>query len=48
MAWLILHEKPDAMEGLGITLIVCGLLAVSGRGRDGSRTEPASAARLET
>jgi drug/metabolite transporter (DMT)-like permease len=29
MAWLILHEKPDAMEGFGIVLIICGLAAVS-------------------
>jgi len=32
MAWAILHERPDAMEGVGIALIICGLLAVSGIG----------------
>jgi drug/metabolite transporter (DMT)-like permease len=32
MAWLILHERPGAMESAGIVLIVCGLLAVSGAG----------------
>jgi drug/metabolite transporter (DMT)-like permease len=47
MAWLILHEKPDAMEGLGIVLIVGGLVAVSERRRVGSRTEPARVVRLE-
>ena len=31
MAWAILHERPDAMEGVGIVLIVCGLVAVSAR-----------------
>jgi drug/metabolite transporter (DMT)-like permease len=48
LAWLILHEKPDAMEGFGIVLIVCGLVAVSERGRASSRTEPAHIARLES
>ena len=33
MAWLILRERPDAMDGLGIALIVCGLVAVSGVGK---------------
>jgi drug/metabolite transporter (DMT)-like permease len=47
MAWLILHEKPDAMEGFGIVLIVCGLVAVSERRRAGSRAEPARVVRLE-
>lgn len=32
MAWVLLHERPDAMEGLGIVLIVSGLLAISGIG----------------
>jgi drug/metabolite transporter (DMT)-like permease len=32
MAWLILHERPDAIEGFGIALIVGGLVAVSGMG----------------
>ncbi len=35
MAWGILHEQPDVMEGLGIALIVCGLVAVSGIGAAG-------------
>jgi drug/metabolite transporter (DMT)-like permease len=30
MAWGFLHERPDAMEAIGIVLIVLGLLAVSG------------------
>lgn len=30
MAWIILREQPDAMEGVGIALIVTGLVAVSG------------------
>jgi drug/metabolite transporter (DMT)-like permease len=42
MAWLILHEKPDAIEGFGIALIVCGLLAVSGVG--GAREPEATGA----
>jgi drug/metabolite transporter (DMT)-like permease len=33
MAWWVLHERPDTMERIGIVLIVCGLLAVSGIGR---------------
>lgn len=33
MAWAILHERPDRWEGIGIVLIACGLLAVSGLGR---------------
>jgi drug/metabolite transporter (DMT)-like permease len=33
MAWVILHEQPDAMEWLGIVLIMLGLAAVSGIGR---------------
>jgi drug/metabolite transporter (DMT)-like permease len=32
MAWLILDERPGAMESAGIVLIVCGLLAVGGAG----------------
>jgi len=35
MAWAILHERPDVMEGVGIALIVCGLMAVSGLGTTG-------------
>lgn len=31
MAWVILHERPDAMEALGIVLIVAGLVAVNSR-----------------
>jgi drug/metabolite transporter (DMT)-like permease len=33
LAWLILHEQPDPMEGIGIVLIVAGLVAVSGIAR---------------
>lgn len=33
MAWGILHDRPDAMETLGIILIVIGLAAVSGIGQ---------------
>jgi drug/metabolite transporter (DMT)-like permease len=47
MAWLILHEKPDAIEGFGIVLIICGLVAVSERRRVGTRTEPARVVRVE-
>lgn len=32
MAWLFLHERPDAVEVAGIVLIVLGLIAVSGIG----------------
>lgn len=32
LAWLILHEQPTAMETVGIMLVLCGLLAVSGVG----------------
>jgi drug/metabolite transporter (DMT)-like permease len=35
MAWAILRERPDVMEGVGIALIVCGLMAVSGLGTTG-------------
>ncbi|WP_114239510.1 DMT family transporter [Dyella sp. C9] len=30
LAWAILHERPSAMEGVGIVFILLGLLAVSG------------------
>lgn len=33
MAWVILHERPDRWEAIGIVLIACGLIAVSGIGR---------------
>ncbi|MDA3915136.1 EamA family transporter [Oleiagrimonas sp.] len=33
MAWVILHERPDLWESIGIALIACGLLAVSGIGK---------------
>lgn len=39
LAWLILHERPDLWEWIGIALIVCGLLAVSGLG---SRARPSA------
>jgi drug/metabolite transporter (DMT)-like permease len=32
LAWLILHEQPSAMEGLGIVLVLLGLVAISGVG----------------
>jgi drug/metabolite transporter (DMT)-like permease len=32
LAWLILHERPTTMEAIGIVLVLCGLLAVSGIG----------------
>ncbi len=32
LAWLILHEQPSAMEGLGIVLVLLGLMAISGIG----------------
>jgi drug/metabolite transporter (DMT)-like permease len=37
MAWALLHERPDAMEWVGIVLIVLGLAAVSGIGRRPAR-----------
>ena len=33
LAWLILDERPDAMEWLGIVLVLAGLMAVVGIGR---------------
>ncbi|MHA6206296.1 DMT family transporter [Dyella soli] len=30
LAWAILHERPSAMEGLGIAFVLLGLVAVSG------------------
>lgn len=38
MAWLILNERPDALETAGIVLIACGLIAVSGIVRRPSTT----------
>lgn len=32
LAWLILHEQPSAMEGLGIVLVLLGLVAIGGVG----------------
>ena len=32
LAWLILHEQPSALEGLGIVLVLLGLVAISGVG----------------
>ncbi|MEO7052690.1 MAG: EamA family transporter [Rhodanobacter sp.] len=32
LAWLILHEQPSALEAAGISLVLLGLLAVSGIG----------------
>ncbi|MEO8747146.1 MAG: EamA family transporter [Rhodanobacter sp.] len=33
LAWLVLHERPSAMELAGIALVLLGLLAVSGVGK---------------
>jgi drug/metabolite transporter (DMT)-like permease len=33
LAWMILHEQPSAMEWVGITFVVLGLVAVSGISR---------------
>lgn len=30
LAWLLLHERPTPMEGVGMLLVLLGLLAVSG------------------
>jgi drug/metabolite transporter (DMT)-like permease len=35
LAWLILHERPSALEAVGIVLVLLGLLAVSGIGKRG-------------
>ena len=32
LAWLILHERPSVLEGVGIALVLLGLLAISGVG----------------
>ena len=32
LAWLLLHERPSALEAAGIVLVLLGLLAVSGVG----------------
>ena len=32
LAWLILHERPSPLEGVGIALVLLGLLAISGIG----------------
>jgi drug/metabolite transporter (DMT)-like permease len=32
LAWIILHERPSAMEILGMALVLLGLVAVSGVG----------------
>jgi drug/metabolite transporter (DMT)-like permease len=37
LAWLILHERPSAMEWVGITFVVLGLVAVSGISRPAPR-----------
>lgn len=34
LAWLILHEQPSVLEAAGIVLVLLGLLAVSGIGRN--------------
>jgi len=38
LAWLILDERPDAMEWLGIALVLVGLVAVVGIGTRRTRT----------
>lgn len=38
LAWLILHERPSAMEIVGIAFILLGLVAVSGVGLRAKRT----------
>ncbi|MCX7512528.1 DMT family transporter [Frateuria sp. STR12] len=38
LAWLILDERPDAMEWLGIALVLAGLMAVVGVGARRKRT----------
>ena len=37
LAWLILHEQPSAMEGVGIVLVLLGLVAISTAPRAGPR-----------
>jgi len=37
LAWLILNEQPDAMEWVGIVLVLAGLAAVVGVGMSGKR-----------
>jgi drug/metabolite transporter (DMT)-like permease len=30
LAWMILHERPSAMEAIGMVFVLLGLVAVSG------------------
>lgn len=38
LAWAVLHERPSAMEVLGIAFVLAGLIAVSGLALRGRRT----------
>lgn len=39
LAWAVLHERPSAMEALGIAFILAGLVAVTGLKLRGRKTE---------